>query len=165
MQLDPRFREIDVGAWQGLSAAQVGEGWPDVQAALSRGEDVRRGDSGETMAEVSERVGAALTEHLDALGPGECLVVSTHGASGRTAAAWLLGLEHDARLAGARRAGQLPLGRARRGPRRVAHPDLERVVGGGVGGRVAAALRRIWAVRGAWVDSPSPLRGDTHSGL
>ena len=34
-------------------------------------------------------------EHLEALGPGECLVVSTHGASGRTAAAWLLGLEHD----------------------------------------------------------------------
>ena len=34
-------------------------------------------------------------EHLEALGPGQCLVVSTHGASGRTAAAWLLGLEHD----------------------------------------------------------------------
>ncbi len=95
VQLDPRFREIDVGGWQGLSASQVGEGWPDVQAALSRGEDARRGDSGETMAEVAERVGAALTEHLDALGPGECLVVSTHGASGRTAAAWLLGLEHE----------------------------------------------------------------------
>ena len=95
VQLDPRFREIDVGAWQGLSAAQVGEGWSDVQAALARGEDVRRGDSGETLAEVSGRVGTALTEHLDALGTGECLVVSTHGASGRTAAAWLLGLEHD----------------------------------------------------------------------
>jgi glucosyl-3-phosphoglycerate phosphatase len=95
VQVDPRFREIDVGAWQGLSASQVGEGWPQVQAALARGEDVRRGDTGETLAEVAERVGAALTEHLGALGPGECLVVSTHGASGRTAAAWLLGLEHD----------------------------------------------------------------------
>jgi len=95
VELDPRLREIDVGAWQGMSAAQVGEGWPDVQAALARGEDARRGDSGETLAEVAERVGAALTEHLAALGPGQCLVVSTHGASGRTAAAWLLGLEHD----------------------------------------------------------------------
>ncbi|MFL6080854.1 MAG: histidine phosphatase family protein [Ornithinibacter sp.] len=95
VHLDPRLREIDVGAWQGLSAAQVGEGWPEVQAALARGEDVRRGDSGETLAEVAERVGAALTEHLGSLGAGECLVVSMHGASGRAAAAWLLGLEHD----------------------------------------------------------------------
>ena len=143
--LDPRFREIDVGAWQGLTAAEVADRWPEVQEALARGEDARRGDHGETVAEVAERVGAALTEHLEALGPGECLVVSTHGASGRTAAAWLLGLEHDARLAGARRPGQLPLGRARRGPRRVADPDVERVLRGGVAGRVAPALRPIWA--------------------
>ena len=94
VELDARFREIDVGAWQGLAATQVGEGWPQVQAALARGEDVRRGDTGETLGEVAQRVGAALTEHLDLLGPGQCLVVSTHGASGRTAAAWLLGLEH-----------------------------------------------------------------------
>ena len=93
--LDARFREIDVGAWQGMSASDVADRWPEVQAALARGEDLRRGDSGETLAEVAERVGAALAEHLAALGPGECLVVSTHGASGRTAAAWLLGLEHD----------------------------------------------------------------------
>ena len=93
--LDPRFREIDVGAWQGLAAAEVADRWPEVQGALARGEDVRRGDHGETVAEVASRVGAALTEHLDALAPGECLVVSTHGASGRAAAAWLLGLEHD----------------------------------------------------------------------
>ena len=93
--LDPRFREIDVGAWQGLTASDVADRWPEVQHALARGEDVRRGDHGESMAEVTERVAAALTEHLAALGPGECLVVSTHGASGRTAAAWLLGLDHE----------------------------------------------------------------------
>ncbi len=95
VDLDPRFREIDVGAWQGLGASEVADGWPEVQAALGRGEDVRRGDHGETVADVARRVGEALTEHLEALGPGECLVVSTHGASGRTAAAWLLGLQHD----------------------------------------------------------------------
>jgi broad specificity phosphatase PhoE len=95
VDLDPRFREIDVGAWQGLTAAEVADGWPQVQDALARGEDVRRGDHGETGSEVAQRVGAALTEHLEALGPGECLVVSTHGASGRVAAAWLLGLEPE----------------------------------------------------------------------
>ena len=93
--LDPRFREIDVGAWQGLAAAEVAERWPQEQAALARGEDVRRGEHGETATEVAQRVGEALTEQLDTLGAGECLVVSTHGAAGRTAAAWLLGLEHD----------------------------------------------------------------------
>jgi probable phosphoglycerate mutase len=95
VELDPRFREIDVGAWQGLAASEVADRWPQVQAALARGEDVRRGDHGETVAEVAERVAAALTEHLGALRPGQCLVVSTHGAAGRAAAAWLLGLEHE----------------------------------------------------------------------
>ncbi len=93
--LDHRFREIDVGAWQGLTAPEVVNGWPEVQEALARGEDARRGDHGETVGEVAERVAAALTEHLETIGPGECLVVSTHGASGRTAAAWLLGLAPD----------------------------------------------------------------------
>ncbi len=95
VETDERFREIHVGAWQGLASAEVHERWPHEQAALARGEDVRRGDDGETLAEVAQRVGAALTEHLAGIGPGECLVVSTHGASGRVAAAWLLDLEPD----------------------------------------------------------------------
>lgn len=95
VQLDPRLREIDVGAWQGLPASEVVHRWPAAQDALARGEDVRRGDHGETVAEVAQRVAAALTEHLATLPPGQCLVVSTHGASGRTAAAWLLGLGHE----------------------------------------------------------------------
>ena len=49
-----------MGAWQGLTAAQVADRWPDVQDALARGEDVRRGDHGETAADVADRVGAAL---------------------------------------------------------------------------------------------------------
>jgi broad specificity phosphatase PhoE len=95
LALDARFREIDVGAWQGLTSTEVADGWPQLQDALAMGEDVRRGDSGETAAEVRERVGDALAEHLDRLGPGECLVVSTHGAAGRVAAAWLLGLDAE----------------------------------------------------------------------
>lgn len=97
VETDERFREVHVGAWQGLTTAEVREGWPEVQAALARGEDVRRGEHGETLAEVAARVGAGLTEHLADVGPGECLVLSTHGAAGRVAAAWLLGL--DAHLA------------------------------------------------------------------
>ncbi len=159
VDLDPRFREIDVGAWQGLAASEVADRWPEVQDALARGEDVRRGDHGETVAEVAERVGAALTEHLAALGPGAVprrLHPRRVGSYRRRVAARA---RARPRLAGARCPGQLPLGRARRGPRRVADPDLERLLRGGVAGRVASALRPIWGAGGAWVDSPSPLRG------
>lgn len=92
---DPRFREIHAGAWQGLTNAEVRERFPDAHAAVLRGEDIRRGGDGESMADVLARVGAGLTAHLADLGPGECLVVSTHGAAGRCAAGWLLGLEQE----------------------------------------------------------------------
>lgn len=95
VETDERFREIHVGAWQGLDTAQVRAGWPEEQAALTRGEDVRRGDDGETLAEVTERFGAALSDHLADIGPGECLLVATHGAAGRAGVAHLLGLDPD----------------------------------------------------------------------
>ncbi len=91
--LDARLREIHAGAWQGLTNVQIGERWPQERAAVLRGEDIPRGGDGESMADVRTRVAAALEEHLAALGAGECLVVSTHGAAGRAAVGWLLGLE------------------------------------------------------------------------
>ncbi|MGL5866449.1 MAG: histidine phosphatase family protein [Dermatophilaceae bacterium] len=93
--LDPRFREIHAGAWQGLTTAEVEASWPAERAAILRGEDVRRGDSGETMSEVVTRVGAGLDDLLGEMAPGERVVVSTHGVAGRAAAAWLLGIDHQ----------------------------------------------------------------------
>lgn len=90
---DRRFREIDVGEWQGLSTAEVAARWPAERDAVQRGEDVPRGVTGERTADVLERVGEALGEHLAGLAAGECLVVATHGAAGRTLAAHLLGLD------------------------------------------------------------------------
>ena len=143
VETDERFREVHVGAWQGLTTAEVREGWPEVQAALARGEDVRRGEHGETLAEVAARVGAGLTEHLADVGPGECLVLSTHGAAGRVAAAWLLGLDAAPRVARPRPAGQRALGRARRGARGMAPPDVERVLRGGHGRGHPAPVSRL----------------------
>ncbi|NHA68901.1 histidine phosphatase family protein [Phycicoccus flavus] len=90
---EPRFREIHAGAWQGLTSEEVAAEWPQERAAVQRGEDIRRGGDGESMADVVARVGAGLTDHLADLRAGECLVVSTHGGAGRAAVAWLLGLE------------------------------------------------------------------------
>ncbi|MBB2987037.1 histidine phosphatase family protein [Terracoccus luteus] len=92
---DPRLREVDVGRWQGLHADEVRERYPDVVAALDRGEDVPKGVTGETRAQVAERAGAALRDVADALGPGRTALVVAHGVSGRAAATELVGLDHD----------------------------------------------------------------------
>ncbi|HSO64616.1 MAG TPA: histidine phosphatase family protein [Ornithinibacter sp.] len=93
VELDPRLREIHAGGWQGLSAAEVAERWPEERAAVLRGEDVRRGGDGESMQDVLTRVGEALEELLADLPAGACAVVSTHGAAARAVAAWVLDLE------------------------------------------------------------------------
>ncbi len=93
VELDPRFREIHAGAWQGLTSDEVTDGWPAEREAIRRGVDVRRGGDGESMADVLARIAEGLEEALTALAPGGCLVVSTHGGSGRAAVSWLLGID------------------------------------------------------------------------
>jgi glucosyl-3-phosphoglycerate phosphatase len=96
LTLDPRWREIHVGQWQGLHTAEVRQGYADLLEQMDL-EDVRRGVDGETLAEVGRRAGESLRELLDALGQEECVVVVAHGVSTRAAIADLLGL--DQRLA------------------------------------------------------------------
>jgi glucosyl-3-phosphoglycerate phosphatase len=93
VELDPRFREIHAGAWQGLTSSEVAQRWPEERAAVQRGEDVRRGGDGESMDDVLVRVGEGLEDLLAALPAGGCAVVSTHGAAARAVAAWVLDLE------------------------------------------------------------------------
>lgn len=91
-QLDPRLREIHVGSWEGLHGAEIGESDPEAYAALRRGEDVRRSATGETVAEVGERVAQALTEITGAAADGSTVVVTTHGLAGRAGVCRLVGL-------------------------------------------------------------------------
>ena len=95
VRLDARLREVHVGEWQGLHADEVRERYPDVIAALDRGEDAPRGVTGETRADVAQRAGAALREIADELMPGETAVVVAHGVSARVAASELVGLDQD----------------------------------------------------------------------
>jgi probable phosphoglycerate mutase len=95
VRLDARWREVHVGEWQGLHADEVRARYPEVLAALDRGEDVAKGVTGETRADVARRTGAALRELVQELLPGETAVVVAHGASGRVAAAELVGLDQD----------------------------------------------------------------------
>ncbi|WP_238146668.1 histidine phosphatase family protein [Ornithinimicrobium murale] len=90
---DARLREIHVGTWQGLTQGDVAERYPEEVAALSRGEDIVRGDHGESVAHVQERALAVIQELLAELPGDGTLVVTTHGVTGRTLVAALIGLE------------------------------------------------------------------------
>lgn len=90
---DTRLREVDVGEWGGLSGAEVRERDPELMAAMGAGEDIRRGRTGETVAELALRTRAALDEVLAGLEPGALALVVCHGVTSRTAVASLLGLD------------------------------------------------------------------------
>lgn len=96
---DERLREINVGSWQGRSSDEVRQTHADDLDAIARGEDRRRGDTGETVAEVATRALAAATNLIDELAPGQLGVIVTHGVAGRALAAALVGIElHSAWL-------------------------------------------------------------------
>ncbi|GAA4370090.1 histidine phosphatase family protein [Nocardioides caricicola] len=95
---DARLREYYLADWQGRTHADVREG----EAALF--DRFRAGDfdavpGGETTAEVSARMVAALTELLASTGPGELAIAVSHGAAIRDAVPVLLGLPAAERAA------------------------------------------------------------------
>src|SRR5450432_2297017 len=88
---DRRLREIDVGAWQGLTFDDVAARFPAEAASWRDGGEGRRG-GGETLIEVGVRAVAAVSDALVALDDDATLVVVTHGAAGRAIVACLIGL-------------------------------------------------------------------------
>lgn len=75
---DARLREVDVGAWEGLTPEQAEERFPEEYAAWRAGADVARG-AGETRAGAGERAATAILEHAGAVPAGGTLVVVSHG--------------------------------------------------------------------------------------
>jgi len=92
VQLDPRLRELDLGAWQGLTSRQAREGFPDEYDAWRAGVDVPRG-GGETYAQAGKRAAAAL--QAVPLQDRTTLVAVTHGGTARAALATLLELPDE----------------------------------------------------------------------
>jgi len=93
VRYDERLREIHAGQWQGMTAGDVAEQFPEEQAALMAGEDIQRGIDGESLGQVAERTRFAVDEVLASLAPGECAVIATHGVSGRAVVASLVDLD------------------------------------------------------------------------
>lgn len=94
VRTDARWREIDVGQWQGLPHAEVVAAHPEVMAALDRGEDVVRGVDGETVADLQRRTRAAFEDLLAIQEQGETVVVATHGLASRALVADVVGLSY-----------------------------------------------------------------------
>jgi probable phosphoglycerate mutase len=79
------LREVNVGSWQGLTRAEIGERFPD---QLARWLDYRQGwNDGESYDELSRRVVSALLE-LAAAHEGERILAVTHGGPIRAAFAF-----------------------------------------------------------------------------
>lgn len=93
LELDPRWREFDVGQWTGLTSAEVIARNPQERLRALRGEEQRRGIDGEGPAHVLARVRPALEDLVAGLGPGQCAVIATHGGTLRVIAGSLLGLD------------------------------------------------------------------------
>ena len=92
VRCDPRLREIHVGSWEGLLDDEVARVDPERWMRLRRGEDVRRSSTGESVAEVGERVAAALTEIADGAADDATVVVTSHGLAARAGICRLVGL-------------------------------------------------------------------------
>ncbi len=91
--LDESLREIDVGDWAGMTTVQVTAQFPDEQAAIAAGEDLKRGRTGESVQDVAARVAPFLRSVIEPLPEGATIAVVTHGVTGRTLCAELVGMD------------------------------------------------------------------------
>ena len=92
VEVDARLRERSFGDWEGLSAQEIAQRWPEEFAVWQRGGDPLR-TGAETRAAVAERFAAAVNEVAGAMTPEETLVIVSHGAAVSLGLTALLGLD------------------------------------------------------------------------
>ncbi len=90
-ELEPAFREFDVGRWEGLTREEVAARYPEEIARLKAGEDVALG-GGESYAAFSARIDAALARLRESMADGEHALVVCHGGVIGTVLSGALGL-------------------------------------------------------------------------
>lgn len=90
--VDTRLRERSFGEWEGLSADEIAERWPEEFAVWQRGGDPKRMGA-ETRAAVAERFSAAVRELAAPMAHDETLVIVSHGAAVSLGLTALLGLD------------------------------------------------------------------------
>ena len=91
---DPRWREIDVGRWEGLTMEQVIERFPEQIAALRARRTFEIG-GGETWPEVFSRADGALRHIRERMPDGGRAIVFSHGGIIAAILAGLLGVRDE----------------------------------------------------------------------
>ncbi len=91
---DDRLREMDFGEWEGLTTSEITERYPDEWKAMADGRDLRRGGTGDTFAQVADRM---LDGTRALAGAGERAVAVSHGGSTRALVTRILGIPHAQR--------------------------------------------------------------------
>ncbi len=99
VRVDARWRELDVGRWEGLTADEVAAAFPNDLDALQGDPDARMG-GGESWTELTDRSHAAFGTVAGALAPGDRVAVVCHGGVILALLERLLGLDrlHPRRL-------------------------------------------------------------------
>lgn len=92
---DARLREIDVGNWAGRTKLQIGAEFTKVLIKEEAGEDVIRGETGESVRQVALRTSNALEDIAASVPVGSIVCVVMHGLAARVAAFELMGLTPD----------------------------------------------------------------------
>lgn len=97
-ELDPAWRELDFGSWEGMTPAEIRSRYPETFAAMVGGGDFLP-EGGEPLSEFNARILGALDRIADRLADGEEAIVVTHGGVILRLAAALLGLTNAGALA------------------------------------------------------------------
>ncbi len=74
------LKELNMGKWEGMTTPQIIERWPGIMETIYRdGVDLRRGETGESWGELTQRFSTAVRA-LDTAAAGPTLVVAHGGA-------------------------------------------------------------------------------------
>jgi len=93
---EPRLREIDFGAWEGLNYDEVRQRHPQTLAAWEADPLITTPPGGESLAQVAARVGEALGNITQAC-QGQTVLLVAHGGSLQVLLCLILGLIPQAR--------------------------------------------------------------------
>ncbi len=94
--VDPAWREADVGSWEGLGNREVAARFPDELARLAAGEEIAFG-GGETYRQLADRAFEAFDKLAVRLADGQRAAVVTHGGVVGAIVAGVLGLDRNER--------------------------------------------------------------------
>jgi alpha-ribazole phosphatase len=89
--VEPGLRELSFGDWEGLTFAEVRDGWPDAYADLLSIDERFCAPGGEPLCEARDRIVATMTR-IVARHPDQSVLVVAHGGTLQIYLAHLLGM-------------------------------------------------------------------------